>query len=140
MTCFIPASSAELLSVALWGLARPPATRSEKDTQSLFPWVTVLDGSLWLMVDTGYQITVHPDAVLGNIAAILQPFIENNQLPETTNAQLAALIESKRGQKLAVYEAFPALFKLKSMENPTGLGRTREQMIQEKRLPNPILP
>lgn len=41
---------------------------------------------------------------------------------------------------LVVYEAFPALFKLKDAGNPTGLGRTREQMIQENRLSNPILP
>ena len=126
--------------MALWGLSRPPETRVPQDTQYLFPWCEVLDGSRWLLVDTTYQINVHPLAVLDGIADILQPFIENNQLPETTNAQLAALIESKRGQKLVVYEAFPALFKLKSMENPTGLGRTREQMIQENRLSNPILP
>jgi len=37
-------------------------------------------------------------------------------------------------------DAFPALFKLADAMNPTGLGRTFEQMIQEKRLPNPTLP
>lgn len=140
MKLFIPASAAEPLSLALWGLSRPPELRTPNDTQYLFPWITALDGSRWLVVETEFQIAVHAEAKLGEIAGILQPYIDAGDLPANTNAQLAALVESKRGQKLVVYEAFPALFKLKSMENPTGLGRTREQMIQENRLSNPILP
>lgn len=61
-------------------------------------------------------------------------------LPEDTLTGLAALIESKRGEVLVVYEAFPALFKLKDENNPTGLGRTREQLIEEALLTEPSMP
>ena len=55
------------------------------------------------------------------IAVILQPWVDTGHLPADTNAQLAALIESKRGQQLVVYDAFPQLFK--------DMSKTLEQMI-----------
>lgn len=91
----------------------------------LFPWVTALDGSLWLLVETNYEITVHVEAVLDGIADILQPFIDGGHLPADTNTQLSALIESKRGEVLVVYEAFPPFFKSQS--------KTHQQMIDEGR-------
>jgi hypothetical protein len=42
-------------------------------------------------------------------------------LPADTNTQLAALIESKRGHRLVVYDAFPQPFK--------DISKTLEQMI-----------
>lgn len=129
---YIPAPSAQPMSDALWGLSRPPAARSVKDTQYLFPWVTALDGSKWLMVDTEYAITVHAEAVLDGIADILQPFIDAGHLPADTNATLAVFIESKRGQRLAVYEAFPQFFK--------DQAKTRDQMISAGLLNKPELP
>jgi hypothetical protein len=75
----------------------------------------------WLVVDTDFTIRVHPDAELGDIAQILQPWIDAGHLPADTNTQLAALIESKRGQRLIVYDAFPQLFK--------DMAKTHEQMV-----------
>ena len=114
MIRYVPTSgdaTAAALSDALWGLTRPPNVRSEKDTQRLFGSVTMTDGSVWLAVVDDYDIPVHADAELGGIADILQPWIDAGQLPAATNAQLEALIESKRGDRLVVWEAFPQLFK-----------------------------
>lgn len=107
--------------MALWGLSRPVSVRLSDDTQYLFPWITASDDSRWIMVDTGYAIPVHEEAVLDGIADILQPFIDGGQLPAETNEQLAAFIESKRGQSLVVYEAFPQFFK--------DQAKTYQQMI-----------
>jgi len=116
MIRFVPSTAAEPLSQALWELSRPPAIRAAQDTQFLFGWVDALNGSRWLMVETSFDIYVHPEAELGSIADILQPWIDGGKLPSDTNTQLAALIESKRGQRLVVYDAFPALFKNMSLE------------------------
>jgi hypothetical protein len=132
MILYIPSSAAEPLSLALWSLSRPPTLRTEQDTQYLFGWENVLDGSRWLVVDTEYAINVHPDAVLGDIASILQPWIDAGHLPADTITQLAALIESKRGQQLVVYDAFPQLFK--------DMSKTYPQMIAAGLLAEPDMP
>jgi len=111
MRRYVPSSAAEPLSQALWGLSRPPHVRGPDDTQYLFGWISDLNGDRWLVVDTEYEINVHPDAVLDGIADILQPWIDSEDLPPDTNTQLAALVESTRGGRLVVYEAFPQLFK-----------------------------
>ena len=132
MTRFVPSSAAEPLSQALWSLSRPPAVRGPNDTQYLFGWVNALDASRWLMVDTEYEISVHAEAELGGIAVILQPWIDAGHLPADTNAQLAALIESKRGQQLVVYDAFPQLFK--------DMSKTHAEMIAAGLLAEPNTP
>jgi len=132
MIRFIPSSAAEPLSNALWSLSRPPAIRAEQDTQFLFGWVDALDGSRWLMVDTEYEINVHAEAELNGIADILQPWIDAGHLPADTNTQLAALVESKRGGRLVVYDAFPQLFK--------DMSKTREEMIAAGLLAEPQMP
>jgi hypothetical protein len=132
MIRFIPSSAAEPLSQALWSLSRPPAIRAEQDTQFLFGWVDALDGSRWLLVDTEYEINVHADAELNGIADILQPWIDAWYLPTDTNTQLAALVESKRGSRLVVYDAFPQLFK--------DMSKTREEMIAAGLLAVPQMP
>lgn len=129
MRRFVPSSAAEPLSQALWGLSRPPHVRGEDDTQYLFGWITALDDSRWLQVDTTYEINVHPDAVLDGIADILQPWIDAGHLPADTNTELAALVESLRGKRLVVYDAFPQLFK--------DMSKTREQMIAAGLLAEP---
>jgi hypothetical protein len=118
MTRYVPSSTAESLSNALWGLSRPLETRGPKDTQFLFSWTPALDGTRWLVVDTDYEINVHADAVLAGIADILQPWIDAGHLPADTNTNLAALVESLRGQRLVVYDAFPPLFKSMSKTYP----------------------
>jgi hypothetical protein len=141
MILFIPSSAAEPLSQALWCLSRPLAIRAEQDTQYLFGWVDALNGSRWLRVETDYIINVHPEAELNGIADILQPWNAAEHLPSDTNTQLAALVESKRGGKLVVYDAFPALFKLYDAEtNPTGQGKTYEMMIAAGLLAEPTMP
>lgn len=140
MKLYIPAPAARVMSDALWSLSRPAAVRSPNDTQYLFPWIKALDDSRWLVVDTDFEINVHPLADAAAIIAVLQPYEDSGALPAGTLEGLSAYVEANQGQKLVVYEAFPALFKLKDTDNPTGLGRTFEQMIQEKRLPNPTLP
>ncbi len=127
MIRYVPSSAAELMSNHLWSLARPPQTRGESDTQTMFGWVIATDGSKWLEVDTEFSIPIHPNAELDGTADILQPWIDSGHLPPDTNTSLAALIESKRGQPLAVYEAFPALFKAAS--------KTLEQMQAAQLLP-----
>lgn len=138
---YVPSTKARELSEALWSLASPPQVRRGSDiTSALFGRVTDLQGNKWLVVPDDFGITVHPQAELNGIADILQPWIDNERLPAETNHDLANLIESKRGQWLVVYEAFPALFKLKDENNPTGLGRTREQLIEEALLTEPSMP
>jgi len=132
MIRYVPSSAAEALSNALWGLSRPPALRTGKDTQYLFGWLTALDGSRWLQVDTAYEINVHAEAELSGSADILQPWIDAGHLPADTNTQLAALVESKRGQRLVVYDAFPQLFK--------AMSKTREEMIAAGLLAEPQMP
>ena len=141
MILCIPSSAAEALSNALWSLSRPPQVRGPKDTQFLFPWITALDGSRWLMVDTEYEINVHPDAELNGIADILQPWIDGGHLPEDTNTTLAALVESKRGGRLVeskrggrlvVYDAFPQLFK--------DMSKDHAEMIAAGLLAEPQMP
>lgn len=121
MTRYVPSSAAEALSNALWGLSRPPETRGPNDTQYLFGWITALDGSRWLVVDTDYEVNVHQDAVLDGIADILQPWIDAEHLPADTNTVLAELVEELRGRRLVVYDAFPQLFK--------DMSKTHQEMI-----------
>ena len=129
MIRYIPSSAAEPLSQALWSLSRPPTLRTEQDTQYLFGWVNALDASRWLVVDTEYEISVHAEAELGGITDILQPWIDEGHLPADTNTQLAALIESKRGQRVVVYDFFPQLFK--------EMSKTHEQMVAAGLLAEP---
>lgn len=123
MIRYIPSPNAAPLSEALWNLAKPQHLRTPGDTQEMFGFVDDLQSppQRWLMVDTEFSIIVHPQAELDGIGDILQPWIDAGQLPADTNTNLAALIESKRGQPLTVYDTFPQLFK--------NLSKTREQMI-----------
>ncbi len=97
----VPAQAAEMLSVALWELARPPHVRDPKD------------GSLWLRFDPGFVMNVHPDAELGAIADILTPWIGHGITQEDIDA-LAAVVEGHRGGRMTPWEAFPQLFKERS--------------------------
>ena len=121
---YVPTSGdavAASLTAALWSLSRPPQARQPGDvTSALFGTQAMTDGSAWLCVDTETDVPVHAEAELDGIADILQPWIDDGLLPADTNAQLEALIESKRGDRLVVWEAFPQLFKDQS--------RTREEL------------
>jgi len=131
MIRYIPAEAAEPLSEALWSLSRPQRTAA--DTQYLFGWIeSKQDTSRWLEVPTTYTIPVHPGAVLNGIADILQPWIDQGFLPADTNTVLAALVESKRGEDLTVYDAFPQLFQ--------DMSKTRAEMIDLGHIPTPPTP
>lgn len=135
MIRYVPSSKAEELSDALWRLTRPSYLRDDKDsTTKMFGWVDDLQtpSKRWLVVDTTFTIPVHAEAELDGIADILQPWIAEGYLPADTNDTLVAFIESKRGQMLTVYDAFPQLFK--------DLSKTRQEMIDAGLLANPLLP
>jgi hypothetical protein len=95
----------------------------------MFPFITALNGVQYICVNPAYSIRVHAEAVLDGIADIMQPWIDDGDLPADTNTNLTALVESLRGQRLTVYDAFPALFK--------SMAKTREQMITDGLLPSP---
>ena len=130
MTRYIPASAASALSAALWALARPG--NSGESTQFLFATASATDGSDWLVALDDYDIPIHPQAELGGIAAILQPFIAAKQLPADTLDNLTVLIEANRGKRLAVWDSFPQLFK--------DMSKTREEMIAAGLLAEPGAP
>lgn len=133
MIRYVPSSKAEELSDALWRLTRPSYLRDDKDsTTKIFGWVDDLQAQRWIVVDTEYTIPVHAESELDGIADILRPWIEEGYLPPDTNATLAAFIESKRGQMLTVYDAFPQLFK--------DMSKTQQEMIDAGLLANPLLP
>ena len=130
MIRFVPGTQVEPLTQALWRLAVPaPETGA---TDKMFEVVTALDdGATWLMVDTTFNIRVHELAVFDGIADILHPWIADGSLPADTNEVLAAFVESKRGQDLTVYEAFPQLFK--------DMSLTTAQMIASGKLASPSI-
>lgn len=128
MIRYVPGTQVEPLTRALWRLAVPdPETGA---TDKMFEVVTALDdGAMWLMVDTTFTIRVHQNAVLDGIADILQPWINDGSLPANTNEVLEAFVESKRGQDLTVYDAFPQIFK--------DMSLTTAEMIGANKIANP---
>jgi len=130
MIRFVPGTQVETLTRALWRLAVPdPETGA---TDKMFEVITALDdGSRWLMVDTTFTIRVHEQAVLDGIVDILQPWIDDGYLPADTNTNLAVFVESKRGELLTVYDAFPQLFK--------DMSKTTQEMIDAGWLANPAI-
>ena len=124
MIIYTPTSGqtvADALSDALWALAKPRSERSPQDTQKMFSYITDLVGATWLQVITDFAIDVHPEAELDGIADVLQPWVNEGVLPADTIPNLAAFVESKRGQRLIVWDAFPQLFKDQS--------KTREELV-----------
>lgn len=120
MLRYIPtsASAGIALTEALWHLHCPPG---EGSTTGFGTVVTALDDSIWLEIDDAAVVLVHAEAILDNIADILQPWIDDGYLPADTNTNLAVFVESKRGQMLTVYDAFPQLFK--------GLSKSWQGMV-----------
>lgn len=126
MIYYVPSSAAENLSIALWELSRPASLQQQGDTTMMFGWIDDTQGNRWLEVHDDFSIIIHPEAELGNIAGILQPFIINNQLPIDILDNLNMLVSVSRGKRLIVWDAFPQLFK--------DLSKTYEQMIEEGKI------
>ena len=125
MIRYVPTSSPDtcaMLSSALWGLAMPPKDRGSNTTTGLFPCVKAVTGSFWMQVDIDSLINIHPEAERDWIADILQPWIDNGDLPADTNSNLAALIEASRGGTLTPWQFFPDFFK--------NASKTQDEMIQ----------
>lgn len=132
MIRYVPTSGssvAQRLSEALWQLTLPLSAQGRKLTVALFPAITLKDGSIWLVVNTETEISIHPEAELGGIVEVLSPWIFEELLPENTLSDLAALVESSKGKKLNVWAAFPELFKAQS--------RTKDQLITANLYPAP---
>jgi hypothetical protein len=127
MIIYVPSSAAKELSEALWELSRPAYLQNSGDTTQMFSWIDDVHGNRWIEVYDDFSIIIHPSAELGKIADILQPWIDDGHLPSTTNAELAALIEANRGQRLVIYSAFPQLFK--------DMSKTYEEMVAAGFLP-----
>jgi len=123
MIIYIPSSAAKELSEALWELSRPASLQNSGDTTQMFSWVDDVHGHRWIEVYDDFSIIIHPNAELGKIADILQPWIGDGHLPPDTNTDLADLIESKRGQRFVIYDAFPDLFK--------DMSKTHEEMVAD---------
>lgn len=131
MIRFVPGTQVEPLTRVLWRLAVP-----EPETGATDKMFEVFDdlqtpSQRWLMVDTTFAIRVHEQAVFDGIADILQPWIDDGYLPADTNTNLAAFVESKRGEMLTVYDAFPQLFK--------DMSKTTHEMIEAGWLANPAI-
>lgn len=133
MLRYIPTThtAGHALTQAIWQLHAVPGIGA---TQGFGSVISALDGSgEYLCIDSTESIRVHAEAVLDGIADILQPWIDSGHLPADTNTTLAAFVESKRGQDLTVYDAFPQLFK--------DMSLTTSQMISAGKIANPeVLP
>ena len=128
MIRFVPASQGEPLTRALWRLAVP-----DQETGATDKMFEVFDdlqtpSQRWLMVDTTFAIRVHEQAVFDGITDILQPWIDQGYLASDTNTNLAVFVESKRGEMLTVYDAFPQLFK--------DMSKTTQEMVDAGLLAN----
>lgn len=131
---YIPSSVAEALSVKLWSLSDPTPTRG---TTALFEVEVELDQSTWLVVPVDLSIPLHETANMEGIAEILQPWVGHG-IEQADIDRLEQMVVANRGRRLVVYEAFPPIFKLKDEGNPNGLGRTRAQLVEEKKLNAPL--
>jgi hypothetical protein len=137
MIRYVPSSAAESLSNALWSLSRPPQVRDPNDTQFLFPWITALDGSRWLMVDTTLSLPIHPDALPQGylptpILLILAKYIDAGHLSQFDEDYLTDLVTANLGGRLVVYDAFPQLFK--------DMSKDHAEMIAAGLLAEPQMP
>lgn len=133
MIRFVPtdgAQTAERLSAAFFHFScTESVTRASR---LVFPSETCLDGSVWVAVNTEFSVPVLADAVLGqDIADILQPWIDVGLLPASAPAELDAIVQAHRGQRLVLWDAFPQLFKDQS--------KTREELVSLGLLPSPAL-
>jgi hypothetical protein len=132
MIYYVPTSGgsvAQDLSESLWQLTLPQSAQKKSLTVALFPSIRLKDGSFWLVVNSETEILIHPEAKLGGVAEVLNPWIFEKLLPANTLTDLEALINSSKGKKLNVWSAFPALFKAQA--------RTKEQLISLNLYPAP---
>lgn len=95
---------AKRLSVALWDLARPGRPANERDDR-MFNVLQPVPGVVCLEVDTEFEFVVDLNAVLGDLADILQPRMSAEAI-----AELRALVLSLRGQRVVASTTFAQVF------------------------------
>lgn len=105
---------AERLSIALWDLARPGRPANEREDR-MFNVVKPLTGGVYLEVDTEFEFVVHPAAVLGDLADILQA-----RLSAEAIAALGTQVVNLRGQMVAASTAFAQVFNGQALPQPEG--------------------
>ena len=97
----------------------------------MFGSITCTDGSVWLLVDTEFDISVHSDAELDELVDILQPWIDSGELPTNTIVTLTNYINDHRNRRMIPWEAFPQLFK--------DMSKTYDELVDLGLLRNPAM-
>lgn len=132
MTKYVPISNeanAFALSDALFTLSVPHYLQPEDGIQNAFSVIKASNGSSWLVVPTEYELNIHPESSFEPIKNILQEWINAGKLPKDTNENLQSFIESKKGGRIVVWDAFPSLFK--------DASKSYDDMIAEKLITMP---
>lgn len=119
---------AKRLSVALWDLARPGRPANEREGR-MFNVLQPVPSVVCLEVDTDFEFVVDPNAVIGDLASILQP-----RMTAEAIAELGALVLSLRGQRVVASTAFAQVFNgqplsVQDMYNAGWLTPPPEEMI-----------
>jgi len=129
----VPASKAQDLSAAFFGLSRPPAVRIPGEvTKSLCPVKQDLLGNWWVVLDAQRLVRVHEKADLSEITPLVQPLITMGVLAANTLVILQKRLDAGRGGWINVFDALPDEIKAEAKELP--------QMIAESLLLGPTIP
>lgn len=117
MRRFIPAAAGARLGEALQGLSRPLEVRMAGEvTTAMCAVRTDLKGDTWIELDDQREVYVNPQATLGEISQILQPFVDAGEVPPDTIMQLQALVDASRGTCIQIYPRFPQRFRDASLD------------------------
>jgi hypothetical protein len=121
-------SAADKLSRALWALSRPTAVQASDVTKRLFSFIAATDGTIWLQTETTATLPIHQLAELTGILEVMQPLINQGQLPASAPSNLMAVITASKGTRLNIYGILPAFFKdrSKTKEELLSLGLLKE--------------
>jgi len=129
MSRFIPISNvavADLLSRRLFELSRPQNVEC-KDcaTTHLLAWIVhPVSGAVMMEIPDGFDMPVHQMADGETVRPIVQPYVNAGKLTEQEVADLVALVQTKVGQRLVVWDIIPDFWKAmsKTREELTALG------------------
>lgn len=113
--------AADKLSQSLWALSRPTAVQQSDVTKRLFTFVTATDGTIWLQTETTATLPIHQLAELTGIIEVMQPLIDQGQLPASAPTNLTAAITASKGKSLNIYGILPAFF--------TSRSKTKEELL-----------
>ena len=136
MTYYVPTSGelpAEILSRALFALARPLALQPPDSIQDAFTVIQALNGSYWLVVPDEFTLVMHPEAEIDGIATVLQPWENNGSLPPGTISDIDSWIQATRvlpsiqERTFCPWSCFPSFF--------TSRAKTHQQMLDQNLLP-----